>query len=210
MKFLKDILCKMAILIVVFSPWLLSASAEHIDYCDFIPEMYAGWSSNVTLPKFDPELGTLRGVDLSCEMNLSQEIMIENENPKSANFTIMLSGVMTVGLPSSESLSISFNPSTTGNLSQYDGVSDYSGSSGSKSITQIPTEATTRSIADISDFLANASSESIVLPVVVDVSSQTRTSGRSNSGVFSRAGAKICVSYVYDANQEKVTSNDSK
>lgn len=207
MKLLKDILCKMAILIVFFSPWLLSASAEHIDYCDFIPETYAGWNSNATLPKFDPDMGTLSGVDLSCEMNLSQEIMIENENPNPANFTIMLLGEMTVGLPSSESLSISFNRSTTGNLSQYDGISDYSGSSGSKSITQIPTEAAIRSIADINDFLAHASNESIVLPVVVDASSQSMTSGRSNSGVFSIAGAKVCVSYTYDANQEKVATN---
>jgi hypothetical protein len=200
-------LLKMAILMVFVSAWLLSASAEQMDYCDIVPETYAGWSSNVSLPKFDPELGTLRGVDLSCEMNLSQEIMIENENPKPANFTIMLKGEMTLGLPSSESLSVSFNRSTTGNLSQYDGISDYSGSSGTKSITQIPTEAATRSIADISDFLANTSGESIVLPVVVDASSQTMTSGRANSGVFSIVGAKVCVSYTYDKSQEKVASN---
>ena len=199
MKLLKDILCKMAILTVFFSPWLLSASAEQIDYCDFIPEMYAGWSSNVTLPKFDPEMGTLREVELSCEMNLSQEVMIENENPKPANFTLMLAGELTVGLPSSDSLYISFNRSTSGNLSQYDGVSDYSGSSGTKSITPIPTEAVTRSIDNISDFLAGTPGQSIVLPVVADVSSQTETSGRSNYGVFSIAGAKVCVSYTYDA-----------
>lgn len=207
MKLLKDILFKMGILMVLVSPWLLSASAENIDYCDFIPEMNAGWSSNVSLPKFDPELGTLSGVDLSCEMNLSQKIMIENENPDPVNFTIMLAGEMTVGLPSSDGLSISFNRSTTGNLSQYDGVSDYSGTSGTKSITQIPTEAASRSVADISDFLAHASGESIVLPVIVNASSKTVTSGISNSGVLSIAGAKVCVSYTYDANPEKVASN---
>jgi len=189
----------MAILMVSVSPWLLSASAERIDYCDFIPEMNAGWSSNATLPKFDPEMGTLSAVDLSCEMNLSQELMIENENPEPTNFTLMLSGQLTLSLPSSESLSISFNRTTGGNLSQYDGVSDYDGSSGTRSVTQIPTEAATKSIADISDFLASTPGESIVLPVVIDVSSQTKTSGKSNSGVISRAGAKVCVSYTYNA-----------
>ena len=192
-------LLTMAILMVSISAWLLSASAEQQNYCDSIPEMYAGWSSNVTLPKFNPELGTLTGVDLSCEMNLSQELMIENENPEPANFTLMLSGQLTLALPSSDSLSISFNRTTGGNLSQYDGLSDYSGSSGTKSITQIPTEAATGSISDISGFLANAPGESIVLPVVMDVSSQTKTSGKSNSGVLSRAGAKVCVSYAYNA-----------
>jgi len=199
MKLLKGILCKTVIIIVFVSLWLISASAERVEHCDLIPEMYAGWDSNVTLPKFDPELGTLRAVDLSCEMNLSQEVMMENENPKPTNFTLMLSGQLTLGLPSSDSLSISFNRTTGGNLSQYDGVVDYAGSSGIQSITPIPTEAATKSISDIEKFLAQAPGEGITLPVVVDVLSQTKASGRSNSGVFSIAGAKVCVYYTYDA-----------
>ena len=203
MKLLRGILFETMILLVFVSSWLLSASAERIDYCDSIAEEYAGWSSNVTLPKFDPELGTLRAVDLSCEMNLSQEVMIENENPNPVNYTLILAGELTVELPSSDGLSISFNQSTAGNLSGYDGDTDYQGSSGSKSVIPIPTEAATKSIADINDFLANAPNETIVLPVVVDASSQTKTSGRSNSGVFSIAGAKVCVTYTYDLKSEE-------
>lgn len=203
MKLLRGILFETMILLVFVSSWLLSASAERIDYCDSIAEEYAGWSSNVTLPKFDPELGTLRAVDLSCEMNLSQEVMIENENPNPVNYTLILAGELTVELPSSDGLSISFNQSTAGNLSGYDGDTDYQGSSGSKSVIPIPTEAATKSIADINDFLANAPNETIVLPVVVDASSQTKTSGRSNSGVFSKAGAKVCVTYTYDLKSEE-------
>lgn len=207
MKLLREILYKTIILLVFVSPWLLSASAERIDYCDSIAEEYAGWSSNVTLPKFDPALGTLRAVDLSCEMNLSQEVMIENENPNPTNYTLILAGELMVGLPSSDGLSIRFNQSTAGNLSEYDGNTDYAGSSGIKSVIQIPTEAATTSIADISDFLADASGESIVLPVVVDAISQTETSGRSNSGVFSIAGAEVCVSYTYDLKSEEGGQN---
>ena len=207
MKLLRGILFETMILLVFVSSWLLSASAERIDYCDSIAEEYAGWSSNVTLPKFDPELGTLRAVDLSCEMNLSQEVMIENENPNPMNYTLILAGELTVGLPSSDGLSISFNQSTAGNLSGYDGDTDYQGSSGSKSVIPIPTEAATKSIADINDFLANAPNETIVLPVVVDASSQTKTSGKSNSGVLSKAGAKVCVSYTYDLKPEEGGQN---
>ena len=207
MKLLRGILFETMILLVFVSSWLLSASAERIDYCDSIAEEYAGWSSNVTLPKFDPELGTLRAVDLSCEMNLSQEVMIENENPNPVNYTLILAGELTVELPSSDGLSISFNQSTAGNLSGYDGDTDYQGSSGSKSVIPIPTEAATKSIADINDFLANAPNETIVLPVVVDASSQTKTSGKSNSGVLSKAGAKVCVSYTYDLKSEEGGQN---
>lgn len=199
MKLLKDILCKTMILFVLVSPWLLLASAESIEYCDSIPEKIVGWHSNVTLPKFDPEMGTLRAVDLFCKLNLSQESMIENENSEPANFTLILSGALTVELPSSDNIVISFDHSTEGNLSGYDNVTDFAGSSGNSSVNKIPTEAATRSIADMSDFLANVPGESIVLPVIADVSSRTKTSGSSNSTVLSRAGAKVCVSYTYDA-----------
>jgi len=203
MKLLNEFICKTAFFFVVISACLLSASADQMEFCDSIPDNFAGWNSNVSLPKFDPEMGTLRAVDLSCKMNLSQEAKIENENSEATNYTLVLSGAMIVELPLSDNLTISFNHSTQGNLSGYDGITDFAGTSGSKSISEIPTEAATRSIANISDFLAKSSSESIVLPVIVQVSSRTKAGGTSSSGVFSRAGAKVCVSYTYDLKSEE-------
>jgi hypothetical protein len=203
MKFSKNILFRALIFSVLISLWLLSASADRVEFCDSIPDGFAGWNSNVSLPKFDPQMGTLSGVDLSCEMNLSEETKMENENSEPANFTLTLSGALIVELPSSDNLSISFNHSTQGNLSGYDGVTDYAGPSGNKSIFEIPTEAATKSIADISEFLAKSPGESIVIPVIVQVSSRTKAGGTSSSGVFSRAGAKVCVSYAYDPKSEE-------
>jgi len=203
MKLLKDILCKTVILFVLVSLWLLSASADQIEFCDSIPDNFAGWNSNASLPKFDPEMGTLRAVDLSCEMNLSQELNIENMNSEATNYTLILWGDLIVELPTSDNLTISFNHSTQGNLSVYDGIKDYAGPSGNKSISEIPTEAATRSIANINDFLAKSPGERIVLPVVVQVSSRTKAGGTSSSGVLSRAGAKVCVSYTYDLISEE-------
>lgn len=198
MKLFKDILCKTVILFIFLSPWLLSASADQVEFCDSIPEHFAGWNSNVTLPKFDPEMGTLRAVDLFCKLNLSQEMTIENMNSEPANFTLNLSGALRVELPSSDNISISFNQENKGNLSGYDGVMDYAGSSGKKTVSGIPTQAASMSIADISDFLGSSPGESIVLPVSIDVSSRTKTTGTSSSGVLLSAGAKVCVSYTYD------------
>lgn len=203
MRHLQDVLRRALILCSLIAALLLSASADQVEFCDSIPEHFAGWNSSVTLPKFDPEMGTLRAVDLSCEMNLSQELNIENMNSEATNYTLMLWGDLIVELPTSDNLTISFNHSTQGNLSGYDGVKDYAGPSGSKSISEIPTEAATRSIANISDFLAKSPGESIVLPVVVQASSRTKAGGTSISGVLSRAGAKVCVSYTYDLKSEE-------
>lgn len=202
MKLLKQFLYKAAIFFVVISPCLLSASADQMKFCDSIPEDFVDWSSSVSLPKFDPEMGTLRAVDLLCTMNLSQQVMLENRNSQPANFTISLYGTLTAVLPSSESVSVGINHSTEGNLSAYDNVTDYSGASGINSTDRIPVKAVSMGISDIGDFLAGVPGENITLPVKVNIASETKMSGSFSSAVISKAGAEVCVSYTYDAKSE--------
>jgi hypothetical protein len=199
MKHLLDVLCRALIVSILILPLILSASADRLEFCDSIPEDFVDWNSSVALPKFDPEMGTLRAVDLLCTMNLSQENMLENRNSQPANFTVSLYGTLTMQLPSSESVLIGINHSTEGNLSGYDNVTDYGGTSGINSTESIPTEAASMSISNIGDFLAGAPGENITLPVKVNIASQTRTSGTFISAVVSKAGAEVCVSYTYDA-----------
>jgi hypothetical protein len=157
------------------------------------------WNSSVTLPKFNPEIGTLKEVDLLCIMNLSQEIELENKNSKPANFTLSVRGGLNVMLPSSQNLTIIINHSSQGNVSGYDGITDYSGASGIKSSEQIPTEAVSESISNLDDFLASSPGESITLPVVVNIASEMMMSGSSSGGVTMKAGAQVCIKYTYDA-----------
>jgi len=199
MKFFKDILCRALIFSVLISPWLLSASAERVDYCDSIPEDFAGWNSSVSLPKFDPEMGTLTAVDLLCILNLSGQVLMENTNPLPGNFTISLSGALTGELPSSENIYMPINHIIEGNLSGYDGASDYAGASGLNSTESVPTDEASMSISNLEDFLAGAPGERITVPVRVEIGSLVKMPGNSMGGVISKAGAKICVFYTYGA-----------
>lgn len=199
MKHLWGILCRALILSILISPCLLSASAMSVDFCDSIPEGLVDWNSSVVLPKFDPEMGILREVELSCIMNLSQEIELENKNSKPGNFTLSISGALKTKSPSSENISININHSTEGNLSGYDGVMDYKGASGINSSERIPTEAVSWSISNIGDFLAGSPGESITFPVTVNITSMMKMPGSSRYGLTLKAGAQVCVSYTYDA-----------
>ena len=200
MKLSNELLGKTIIFIAVISAWLLTASAERVEFCDSIPEDYVGWNSNVTLPKFDPAMGELTAVDISCKMNLSQKITLENTNPLEGNFSMSFSGALTAELPSSQEISIPIDHIRKGNLSGYDGAVDYAGPSGINSTETVPTDAATLSISNLEDFLAGAPGESITLPVRVEISSLIKMPGNSMGGVISKAGAEICVFYTYEAN----------
>jgi hypothetical protein len=202
MKHLHDVLCRALIFSILTWVLLLSASAERIEYCDFIPEDYVDWDSNVSLLKFDPAMGSLKAVDLVLTINLSKEVMIENTNSNSGNFTSNLTGSITALLPSSESVSVSINNIQEGNLSAYDGSADFGGPSGFKSVSQVPTNVAAVSISNIDDFLAGLPGESITIPVRAKISSQTSMPGSSSSGVMTLAGAKVCITYTYDAKAE--------
>jgi hypothetical protein len=177
---------------------LSSASAERIEYCDSIPEGLVDWNSGATLPKFDPAMGTLKEVEISCIMNLSQEIKLENQNSKPGNFTLTLWGGMNVDLPSNQSLSINVNHSSHSNISGYDGIIDYSGSSGINSTEIIPTDVASMNISNIDDFLAVSPGENLTLPVNVHISSHAEVPGSVSYGVALNAGAQVCLAYTYD------------
>ena len=186
---------------VFISLWLLPASADRIEFCDSISEKLVNWESSVTLPKFDPELGTLKSAELFCKPNLSQEITMENMDLLPAKFNISIIGTLTVELPS-QSLSVGFNHSNSGNLSEYDGSEDYSGTSGYSSVMDIPAEARSMSIQDLGDLVAGSAQETIILPVKAAVSFQMEQPIATRANITTLAGAQVCVSYTYDAKSD--------
>lgn len=202
MKHLHDVLCRTLIFSILIWTFLLSASAERVEYCDSIQEDFVDWNKIVSLPKFDPQMGTLRAVDLLLTMNISQEIMVENTNTQSRNFNSSLNGTLTADTPSSDIISININHSSVGDLPAYDGSVDFGGESGLKSVSQIPTETATKSISNIEVFLAKAPGENITIPVRTNIESTTIMPGTSSSGIITKAGAKVCVVYTYDARSE--------
>jgi len=203
MKHLQGTLYWGSITAILLSSLLLTASAETVNYCDFIPMQMTDWNSSVNLPKFDPEMGTLTGVDLKCVSNLSRDISLENMKNNSANFVLSLMGGIIVVLPNSENISMNVNQSIEGRLSGFDGGKDYSGNSGLNKSGIIAVEPAFKSYLAIDDFKAGFAGEKAVLPVMTSFSTEVRSSGSASSRLTLKANASVCIFYTYEPKTAK-------
>jgi hypothetical protein len=203
MKHLQDALRRGMIMAIFLSSLLLIAGAETVNYCDSIHMQMTDWNSSVNLPKFDPEMGTLTGVDLKCVSNLSRGISQENMNNNSANFVVSIMGGLIVVLPNSENISMNVNQSFEGRLPGFDGGKDYSGISGLNKSDIIAVEPAFKSYLAIDDFKAGFAGEKAVLPVMTSFSTLVRSSGSASSRVTLRADASVCIFYTYEPKDEK-------
>ena len=179
------------------------AAAETMSICDSIPIKVTDWNSYITLPKFDPEMGLLTGINLRSEINLSESISLENLNNNPANYSIALTGGLEITLPNSSNLSQNINQSSEGYLGGFDGSNDYSGPSGLNIIKDVPVEPVSESYSELADFIASSSGEKAVLPASASFSSLIKSNGSASSISNLMAGAHVCITYTYEPNATK-------
>jgi hypothetical protein len=174
----------------------------------------AGWTDSLTVPKFDPALGSLMGIKFTLSGDASGTTKFENESNYPATVLMNLTATLRLTRPAPLNTviveSIPLAP-TTDTVPGYDLVTDYSGPGGSQTTGSGRTHAgltandteyfTSFAPADLALFQAAFAGENIVLPV-------TSLAGSFGSSVdtgdlalhFStNAGATAKVQYVYDA-----------
>ena len=135
--------------------------------------------------------------------------MMENTNPLPGNFTISLSGALTGELPSSENIYMPINHIIEGNLSGYDGASDFGGASGLNSTESVPTDEASMSISNLEDFLAGAPGERITVPVRLEIGSLVKMPGNSMVELFQKQGQRFAsFTLMAQVVRRMVASND--
>lgn len=194
----KQVVCIALLLVFVSSLLLLTADAKIKTYCGSIPLQSTDWNASVILPKFDVQEGTLNEVNISCELNLSESVYVENLNKKPINYTANISGAFLLDLPGSEDLSIPFSHNSGGSQGSSDGNKDYSGQSGTNISSIIPPEHAEKRITVVDDFIADAHGENITLPASVFVYSHLDAPSSTSLGVDTEVGVDVCISYSYD------------
>ncbi|MEA5618887.1 choice-of-anchor E domain-containing protein [Cronbergia sp. UHCC 0137] len=111
-----------------------SASALSMTFTDSLPASPLNFSNNnLTLSKFDPSLGTLTSFDLTFSSNTQGVIRFESLEASPAIVIFNLAAISTLdtsifGIPD-----VVLNPSQSSyyNVSNFDGILDFSGTSGS-------------------------------------------------------------------------------
>ncbi len=109
-----------------------TASADIIVFNDSIPLTTTDWSEVVTVPRFDPALGTLNSVQFMVMAHIEGAAFYENQEAAPTDVSLTLSADLTLLRPDA-SIIISASPSTNvmETADAYDGVLDFDGLSGS-------------------------------------------------------------------------------
>jgi len=188
-----------ALIPVYFLTIVACAGAENVAYCDSVPMQYVDWSHNFTLPKFDPNFGTLKSVDISLEVNLSPQVQMENTGPRNFSINSTIESVLTLLLPNGQEIKTNASSAINRDLRPFDGTLDFSGSSGIDLNEPSSSGIVTYSIEDISAFLAGSTGENLLLEGVMECTQNTSISGSASSQEKTKAGASVCISYRYDA-----------
>ena len=186
---------------ILFIPSMMPAAAQGystVVYCDEVPTEITDWTRNLTLPKFDPSLGTLIKVDLTFDLNVTQDIFFENKGSGAGTITVDSEGVLLVTMPDSDTVLVNVSRIFSEDVEAFDGTRDFSGPSGCNITGVTFGESVTRSYADLSDFTAGFPGETIALPATATVRATIRGPGDSISKINTCAGSEACVMYTYD------------
>ena len=185
------------ILIFIFALTIF-AVAEEVVFCDSISLRETDWSENFTLEKFDSNLGTLQAVDIFVEVNLSQLVRAENTGPGNYTLNSTAESVLTLHLPDAQEIKADASQVIFSKLQPFDGLEDFSGSSGISLEEVASGNRTVYPIEDISGFVAGTKGENIVLNGVMECTQNMIASGSASSQIWTGAGADVCIHYRYD------------
>ena len=178
--------------------WALS-----ITFSSSIPLTAADVSSNFTLPRFDPSLGTLTSVDLTFSSAASGNARFENRSSRAATVLVNLSADSIVSFGSLASvfgsdLTIIPSQSYTYSVARYDGITDFSGASG-RTVNGL-SASTVASLNNLTTNLADITGVTdFNLPFTGFQNSSVTGSGNFDSQITTNISGDIPITYNYDA-----------
>lgn len=169
-----------------------------------VPLGLTDWEQTVGIPRFDPILGSLNGVDVEMVLHWEGELGFENLAPSdgSASFTIDIAS--SVSRPdSTELVGIQSSVQDLQNFGPYDGVTDFGGSSGYSSPLVQDLTASHSSPDPVSDLLLFTgpigSPGLLNLDVETAVNVTKSLSGNVIwTGLASSASVSLTVTYQFD------------
>jgi hypothetical protein len=123
-----------------------SASAAQVSYTSTLSIKPTGWTNTVSLPQFDPALGTLLGVSLRVDSTFRSVSRVENTTPVPAPQTVSgaLGSLVTYNPSALPLISVAPVVRFTNNLAAYDSLPDYGGSSGVSNARRVATATATQ------------------------------------------------------------------
>jgi hypothetical protein len=176
------------------------AQADTLTYTGSVPLTITDWTSSVSVPQFNPSLGTLNSIEVTLNGHVEGSAAFESDDASPATVHMKLQALETFYRPDLSTMVTAFPvASTTDTVTAWDGVDDYAGTSG-KTYGDLSSNAsnsfTTSSSSDKALFTGVGN---IVLPV--DSAGAFTGSGAGNLllDFATSASAGVTVTYNYTA-----------
>lgn len=187
----------MACVFVVFS--FSTAIAEQLTYSDSIPLSITNWTDTVSIPKFDPTLGTLISVEIEFQGGVVGTTRYENTDAQAATITEQLSAIVKLLYPDlSTVLEVTPVYQAVYNVPAFDGTIDFAGPSGAIHAGVSADDSDQKGpYSDDNAFFTGIGA--INFPVTAEATSYVSGAGNLVSGFNTDAYASIIVRYNYDA-----------
>ncbi len=189
----------------------LAGGSNQVCATDTIQLQTTNWSASATVPKFDPALGVLQSVSFELRGDVLGSAAIESLDAQPSTVTTDYQAALTLTRPDNSLIVVSIpTQQFVDNLSAFDGVADFAGTSGVThgNISTSKTEFVTSSSAlDLALFTGTSGNPgSIVLPISAAGSSNASGSGNLITQFLTDAGASVtvCYSYMLDCNDNGV------
>lgn len=177
-----------------------SAQAAVLTYTDSIVSSATDWTSTLSVPKFNPALGTLTNIVFTLTGAVLGNVMVESMSASPATVTSNLAASLTLTRPDSTTLVVSFPTFTaTQTFTAYDGGLDFAGTSGiTYAAINSSQTASFTTPPPSSDLALFTGSGTITLPISAHGASSVTGSGNLVAGFQTRAAAALQVDYIYD------------
>jgi hypothetical protein len=182
-------------LVMAFGSTAFSAT---ISCSGSVPLTETDWADSVSIPQFNPALGTLNSVQIDVAAHMEGTAKFEHRGGKPATITMGLWANVEVQRPDTTFLAgATAFQQTQDSVTQFDGTVDFGGTSGRTYNALSANDVNGTVTSDAADLALFTGTGNIVLPVLANATSGFTGSGNLVFDVQTSASAGVTVTYNY-------------
>lgn len=182
-----------------------SANGAFIEYTASVPMARTNWSTTVDLPRFDPVLGTLQGVNLTVNGRVEGDAAFQNLNLTPATVTTTISARLLLR-PAADTLIVATTPQImkVDTVAAFGGTYSFDGPDARRYTDLIAADSFSRSVANL-DLSQYIGAGTISIPVESKALSSVQGPGNLIVQFSTRASADVTITYDYIAIPEPIS-----
>ncbi|MFN6563363.1 MAG: choice-of-anchor E domain-containing protein [Nostoc sp. ChiSLP01] len=165
-------------------------SSTNYDFTDII-------DAPLSVQKFDSSLGTLQGVTIEFTGDILGNAGFENRSPNASQATVTLGSKLSLELNNQSLLALNPQYSSSYQVGKYDGVTDYSGTSGKTISNLTATQSSIQSFTNatfLQSFIGNGNVD-FLFTAIADSLVSGSGNIRSYIDTYAKAGIKVTYNY---------------